>query len=1247
MRKLLHTSWIALLLLLALPLGALYYLVGTDAGLRTLASTLSRRLGPVTLTIEGVSGALARGAHFDRIVVEHRRVRVEADDATLRLAVLPLAWQTLRVPAARFGTVRIDVHHRPDEPSSWKPHFLPALMMIQADQVLVRRLVIVSPSGHEVDFDDISAQGSLYPKTIRVYAASGALSGMRLEARGELFAARPLAMRGSARWRMAPAGQPPWIADGSFEGDLARLAVDASLAEPFRATGRGALLDLAGNWRLEGRTQVQHLDLAAWGGGHALGIVTGALDLHGDRSGYRANGTLTAPGLRAGPLDLDIQGSYAARVLHVAQLTLRHAPSGSTLRARGDVGFVQHGPSLALDGEWSGLRWPLAAADAPVHDSAGQFRLAGARPWALEARGAFAAAHWPAAQFSARGTLDHDRLLLEAIDADAFGGHAELRSEVRWSPAQLWSLTGKVRQLDVAALRPAIPGRVDFALQLTGEGFGAGGAVHARLDDLGGQIRGQRASGHAWFSTLPEGWHFEDVRVQLGRTRVELSGHTGARNDLRFAIDADDLALLLPGATGRLEASGHVGGTAHDPLVALIARGGGLAWQDLRVDALRASTDFDPAGSGRADALLRLDGLRWRDRLLDSVVLESQGTAASYSAGLHVQGPGLAADARATGRFADGQWQLRLASVEVTDHKDLKLALEAPADLAVGAAGWRAGPLCLRDEAAHLCGSAGADATGWRASVGASGLPLGALTAGLVPGTAFDGMLTVDAALQSPARGSWSGSLHGALDGAAVRHTRRNGNIESLDLGSGTLHVELLPQGFDAKLLLDAGKTGRLEAQLGAHGSTPAGDWRHWPVAGRVAIDADAFGFVDSYLTEVDRVTGRLRAELSVGGALGAPQLDGALDVSDAELDAYQINLALRAVNLHAELHDNTLKLQGSGNAGVDGHGEFSGDLSWRGGLPYGNLHLSGTDLRLVNIPEARIQASPDVSLKLDGRRIDVTGIVTLPYARIEPAQLTNAVLASGDEVLVNEPQRPAGERFHVYSRLTLKLGDRVTVNTYGLSGRLGGSITETSDETGVSRATGELSVEEGKYLALGRKLDIEHGRLLFNNGLISDPGVDLRATKRFTDITAGVNVRGTLRQPRMTFFSEPAIPQSQIVSLLLAGGSLESAQGTSDTASRGAGARSGLLLQGGAIIAQQLGSRVGIEDVSVESDLANSTSLVLGRYLSPRLYVSYGISLAEAINTIKMRYTIGDRWTIKTEAGKERSADLVFTIEK
>jgi translocation and assembly module TamB len=68
---------------------------------------------------------------------------------------------------------------------------------------------------------------------------------------------------------------------------------------------------------------------------------------------------------------------------------------------------------------------------------------------------------------------------------------------------------------------------------------------------------------------------------------------------------------------------------------------------------------------------------------------------------------------------------------------------------------------------------------------------------------------------------------------------------------------------------------------------------------------------------------------------------------------------------------------------------------------------------------------------------------------------------------------------------------------------------------------------------------------------------------------------------------------------------------------------------------------------VGIETDPSNETSLVFGRYLSDKLYISYGISLAEAINTLKLRYTIGDRWTLKTESGKAQSADLEYSIRK
>jgi translocation and assembly module TamB len=258
-------------------------------------------------------------------------------------------------------------------------------------------------------------------------------------------------------------------------------------------------------------------------------------------------------------------------------------------------------------------------------------------------------------------------------------------------------------------------------------------------------------------------------------------------------------------------------------------------------------------------------------------------------------------------------------------------------------------------------------------------------------------------------------------------------------------------------------------------------------------------------------------------------------------------------------------------------------------------------------------------------------------------------VRTSSDEVIVNKQSVISKDPIRVFSKVTLKLGERVTINTSGLQGRLSGSITTGNDETGFSRGTGELDVEEGKYTAYGRKLDITRGKLIFNNSPLGDPGVDLRATKKFPEITAGVNVRGTLAQPRMTFFSEPAASQSEIISMLIAGGSFQSLQAsTSTTTSGAAGSAAGrdMLVQGSAILAQQFGQKIGA-DVSVESNLNNDTSLVLGRYLSPRLYLSYGISLAEAINTIKMNYTINDKWAIRTEAGQSRSADIVYTLER
>jgi translocation and assembly module TamB len=390
----------------------------------------------------------------------------------------------------------------------------------------------------------------------------------------------------------------------------------------------------------------------------------------------------------------------------------------------------------------------------------------------------------------------------------------------------------------------------------------------------------------------------------------------------------------------------------------------------------------------------------------------------------------------------------------------------------------------------------------------------------------------------------------------------------------------------------------------------------------------------------VDRASGHLDGDMKVAGTLGTPLIDGDLRISDGEIDYYQVNLGLRQLAFDAKLTDNGVNFEGSTRIG-SGIARAQGRLEWHNSLPFGKVKVEGANLRVTDVPEAQIEASPDLEFNINGRRIEVAGTVKVPYARIVPADLTGAVRSSSDEVIVGQEQGDPAERFEVVSTITLSLADRVSIDTNGLTGHLTGNITVRSGYAAVTSATGELSIEQGKYTAYARKLDIQRGRLIFTGGPIGNPGIDIRAIKEFPDVTAGVNVRGTLLQPRLSFFSDPSLTQSQIVSLILAGGSLESAQNRQGTAGNE------LLAQGGAILAQQLGSHVGIDDVSLESDLTNQTSLVLGRYLSPRLYVSYGVALTEQLNVLKLRYSLGDRWTIKTEVGQARGADLVYTIQK
>lgn len=1229
---------------LAFSLSALLAIGYTETAPRFVLDRLPQRLGKVEMRAEGFSGTFAGGFKLQRFTLEHELVSLRIEGASGRIAILPLLWQTIDARDLRVEFARAEIHRRKTPPPKREPRFLPRFLSIVSDDIRIARAEVLLVNGFLIAGRDLRASGVARHKTIRFTDSAVDIGGV-LQGGGTalLTAGTPLALEGATRWRWSPRGQPAWVATADVKGDLDRLPASVRITSPMRATAEGELLDLRTRWNWRAKARINDFDLRAWGAGGALGRITGELDLRGDRDGFSARGPLDSAGLAAGPFDALFEGNWVRGLLRADRIQLVHQSSRSTLEVRGEIQPVEGGPRLALDGDWRNLRWPLAGAAPAIRDSAGSFTLAGTWPYALTAAGRFRQPDLDLdVPLNLRGALARDRLGIDDGAVSLYQGTASLRGEVRWSPREAWQFAGGMRGFDPAAIRAALPGRLNFDFDVAGDAFGPRATIDARFRNLDGQLRGAAARGRGRIVLQGERWQFDGVSVSAGSLRVAADGSlTPDAVNLDFRLDADDLGVLSPRSRGALNSRGTIAGNTRQPVIRATAAGRDIELEGLRLARFDADIDLDPRSGRNSNVRIEARGLEFAGRRLEAAALALRGSAEQNTLTLTAAAQNGRLAVRADGAFDGTSWRGAWREFNVDDDAKLHLKLDSTAALRLSTDAGTLERFCLRGDQARLCLEAGWDPQQWRGATSATQLPIAALTAGLTPRVTYEGTLNVEARASARKDGPLLGNARAELSGAQLRRRRVNGREDLIPLGSGSFTAEASAEAVTAQLDLDAGDAGRIRGSATAQRTTT--DFTAMPLRASLRATTAALGIVNLWVPEIDRAAGRLELDLAIGGTLGAPSLNGVARLEQGELDLYQINLALRDAQMEARLLDNGITFRGGATAG-GGKLASNGSLNWRDGEPQGQLVLQGENLLLVNVPEARIKASPDLTFRVDGRRLAIDGEVRIPEAAIAPADLTGAVLSSSDEVIVGDQPRDPAQTFSVSSRVRMVLGERVTLDSFGLSGRLTGSLTADTGVDGISRGTGELAVADGKYAALGRRLDIQRGRLIFGGGLLADPGIDLRAQKQFPDVIAGVNVRGTLRAPRMTFFSEPSLPQSQIVSLILAGGTFESAQSTDrDASSR----RSEVLAQGGAIIAQQLGQKVGIEDVSIEQDLSNETSLVLGKYLSPRLYVSYGISLAESINTIKLRYTLGDRWTLRTEAGNERSAEIVYTIEK
>ncbi|MFO1394808.1 MAG: translocation/assembly module TamB domain-containing protein [Steroidobacteraceae bacterium] len=1243
-------------LLLAAPVVLVRHLLYTQRGLEQVLAALAH-IEDVHIEVKGARGVIAGPLEFDYVVVDHAAVHVDAYGVRGTPAVLSLLAGRLAIRDASVDRVEVTIKERGPQPDT-PVHFLPAWLGIVAPEAVIRQVGVTLKDGTRLHV--ASARADLRMTRWRVDVAPFVLQDPAGRVDGEMFlrAGMPLGLRGKVAGRWKLPDDHLYRFSLVMNGRLDRLGVEAALTEPAQIAFAGTALDLEHVPRIVGTLRITDFDGSPWLPAGRLPASSGSIAVDAGERGIGFDGTLASPAVAHELVRVRGSASYGDDILHVASLRTWLPKSGASIDASGSVEFAGEAPRVDVRGEWTSLRWPLAG-EPLVVSPAGSLRLAGAMPYEFDLRARASGPQLPAADFTAQGSIDREELRVQHLDANVLQGQVSGSGRVSLGTDESWEATVDGRGLDPSTLRGDLSGRVDVAAGISGRGFSATAPWTVRLAKLSGTLNGRALTGRGEISHHDGTYNLKSVRVANAGSHVDVDGRYGPTLDLRFDADLKSLALLDASLQGELSGSGTLRGDRTRPAAKALLRGRRLKVGDFAAGSASVDVDVDLADHRPSSILVRSSGVTAGRIQFDSVRLEASGRMGEHRVALALispgseggQVPGFEAALAATGSVdvAGRSWHgtLEQASFDFTDGS---ARLAQPVTLSVGPELASATPLCLVTGDARLCAEGEWHATpgSWRVLYSAEDWPLRRLLTSLLGRREFDGLLQLSGWAEQQPGHDWVGGTAVVIDHPTVDIRRNRFRSDRVEIGGGRLDLYADESRVRATADLEMAAGTRLQGAVSAprERGRPLADS---PLTGEVRAESSVLTVMPLFVPEIDHSEGRLDADVHVGGTLGDPRFDGEFHLRDGRLDLYRTNLSLTQANVDGQFAGDTLTFEGRATT-PKGPVSLSGRFTWPDGVMTGNMRLTGQNLLVADTPEYRVQASPDLTIRAGRDGFDVTGQVVIPWARISPKDLSTSVATSPDERIVGaraeEASAPSTKR-RVHASVKVTLGDDVRVETYGLKAHLGGEVLVTSDPGEEPRGEGAIRVLEGEYKAFGVYVKITKGVLSYHDAPLALPTLDLVAEREIKDedVTVAVNVRGRIDKPFVTVSSQPAMPSNEALSYLLTGRSINTLQ-SNEAVSVNKAAES-LAVSGGGLLLGGLGSRLGLDEVSVEGTRDKDTQVVLGKFLSPKLFVSYGVSIAEAINTIKLRYTMNPRWALKAEAGLAQSADVEFKIER
>lgn len=848
-----------------------------------------------------------------------------------------------------------------------------------------------------------------------------------------------------------------------------------------------------------------------------------------------------------------------------------------------------------------------------------------------------------------KADIHPDSIDIQSLEIAALNGNTRIKGIINWAKNINWNIDIASSGIDPSVLVQQLPGKLDTSLNINGQL--KNGIVSSQFNkiQLTGTLNNQPIKLNSKLRLDDTNLLIDRFKLTSGSSALNLNGIINHKIELAWNLNSASLAQLYPGLKGSLIANGNITGTRDKPYLQSSITSQHLGYQAYQAEKLNASIKYDMADYKKTAINLVANNISVNDQQIDtlSVELDSQKLITELTSET------INSRIEFLGKLQPELIKGQLVKVNIDSSGFGKWTLDKPSQIIVDRSNIdnitiNIENTCFNDsQTSTACFNLQRHINNWSATLQANAIDLALMDNKLPVDLQLRGKAQLDAKFELSDNRSMDASVQVQLNKGSIQQVISKRQSNQWQYNDGHLKLTIDDKGLQATSRINIQNNDSFKAQLAMPGFNPfTYNSQTQSVKANIELQMSDPGIIEATIPEPVDLEGKMVLNLQLAGYTANPQITGNININNGRLYIPRLGLNIENILLSSQnrpdnsIHYTLSAQSGEGKFKITGYNQFDIEA----GFP-GEMRIQGSDIEVSNIPEARVNASPDLKIKIRNKSIDIDGKIHIPYAKLQPKDISSAESISSDVVIIGEDTQE-NTPWVVTSSIRLSLGDRVSFYGFGFEGRFGGEVLLQDQPGHPTIATGTLTIPEGRYRAYGQRLDVEYGKLIYTGSPVNNPGLDIRAVRKINEVTAGLTIRGHLARPRIELFSSPAMGQSDILAYLILGGPIENASG--EEGATMARAALALGLTGGDQLARRIGDRFGFDEMRVETnDSGDQASLVVGRYLSPKLYVSYGVGLVEALNSVRLRYQISSKWQLKVESGESHGADFLYTIER